>query len=137
MKDGGWLAVGLQTLFRWVGWLFGGLILISMAGGGVRLISGGDVNGEREGEIKWDDCREKLWHDERPFSELLSIYTCHYDRNAGRRIIGGVCARLDYPYFSNGCRTANLYFRQSDIKCSAGFWADPLATGCVKEDSHE
>jgi hypothetical protein len=111
-------------------WLIVIWIAVASTSGGIRLLSGGDLNGEREGDIKWDDCREKIWHKERPWSDLLNIYTCSYDRNAESKVIGGTCARVEYPYFGTGCRTAHVYSRESEVKCAKGFYPDQAGTGC-------
>ena len=123
---------GFETLYKWFIWMIGTWAVIAMASGGVRVISGGDISGEREGDVKWDDCREKFYHKERPASDLLSVYTCSYERNGAAVIIGGTCARIEYPYFGVGCRAAHIYSRESDVKCAAGAWPDRSGTGCTK-----
>lgn len=94
----------------------------------IRLISGGDVNGEREGKSKLADCREIVWHKERPISDVFKIYTCEFKRNSEARIIGGTCVRIEHTGDGSACQ---VYTRTSDVPCPEGSLPAEHGTGCT------
>ncbi len=73
--------------------------------------------GEREGVVKWTDCREKIHMMEGDFSTYFKKFTCEYYKTGQGRIMGGSCVSIEYD--SNGsCRTAYLYEKRQDNVCS-------------------
>lgn len=96
------------------------------------MIAGGNSDGEREGEVKFDDCREKIWHAERPLRYIFSPFTCVYQRNLESIVVGGTCVRIEYASGTSECRVADLYPRKSKLICPQGTWASPTASTCVK-----
>src|SRR5215469_3139544 len=79
----------------------------------IHELSGADTNGEREGTVRYEDCREKIWHAERPLKDVFDIYTCTRERNSASKIIGGTCVRIEYASSTADCKVAHIYNRKS------------------------
>lgn len=73
--------------------------------------------GEREGSVKWNDCREKIDVKEGDLNTLLKKFTCQYYKTQQGRIMGGSCVSIEYD--SNGsCKAAYFYYKKQDNVCS-------------------
>ncbi len=107
----------------------GGLLLWGAYSAAQWVFAGGDGNGEREGTVKYADCREIIRYNERPFTERFRPYTCDYNRNMAGKIISGVCVRVEYA--GDSCSVARVYFRKSDVICQAGYWPNPEGVNCL------
>jgi hypothetical protein len=85
---------------------------------GVYLNQGDSLlGGEREGIVKYDDCREIVRLKDNPTKKYYETFTCTYERTVHGKILAGQCARVDLPLFRNGCDTAYVYEKQSEISC--------------------
>ncbi len=72
---------------------------------------------EREGTVKWTDCREKISVKEGDIDILFKKFTCQYYRTGQGRIMGGSCVSIEYD--SNGaCKAAYMYEKRQDDVCS-------------------
>ena len=72
---------------------------------------------EREGSVKWTDCREKISVKEGDIDILFKKFTCQYYRTRQGRIMGGSCVSIEYD--SNGaCKAAYMYEKRQDDVCS-------------------
>jgi hypothetical protein len=72
--------------------------------------------GEREGTVKWTDCREVINVKENSVDGQFKKYTCEYIRTNQGRIAGGTCIHIEYE--SNGqCRKAFIYEKRQDDVC--------------------
>ena len=85
------------------------------------LLSGCDnlfENGEREGVVKYDDCREKIFIKETDLETLTKPFTCDYIKTQNGLIMRGLCIHIDYDN-SGRCRKALIYTRSQQNVCDA------------------
>ena len=72
--------------------------------------------GEREGEVKWSDCREKIFVDETSYESITKRFTCQYWKTNAGRMLGGQCVNIETE--DNGtCRKAYVYKKSPDDVC--------------------
>jgi len=68
--------------------------------------------GQREGTVKYSDCREIIPLSKNDF-EMRKIrgttFTCDYVRDANNRIVGGECVAVETGLLGSGCTTAYVY----------------------------
>jgi hypothetical protein len=72
--------------------------------------------GEREGTVKWSDCREKIDVNNSDFEKITRKYTCEFYKTRKGNILGGTCVHIEYD--NNGqCKTAYYYWKKQDNIC--------------------
>jgi hypothetical protein len=73
--------------------------------------------GERQGEVKWSDCREKIFVSEDSIESLTKRFTCSYWKTNGGKLLGGQCVNIETE--ENGsCRKAYIYNKSADKVCN-------------------
>jgi hypothetical protein len=80
---------------------------------GLLLLLGGC--GEKEGIVKWSDCREQIFVEEGSFNAMSKTYICHYAKTRQGRSMGGVCIHIEYE--GGQCRTAYINYKKQDNVC--------------------
>jgi hypothetical protein len=65
---------------------------------------------EEEAVVKWSDCRKVRYLDKRPALDLLTTYSCTYERSSeDGHIVGGQCVHVVEPMLGAGCEEARIY----------------------------
>jgi hypothetical protein len=98
------------------GWGF--LIILVLIGWGITSW----IGGEREGVVKYDDCRETITLKPDNFQKYYMKFTCNYTKSNSGKIMSGECVHIDTndSFFSVGssCVRAYVYQKEPEIKCS-------------------
>lgn len=78
--------------------------------------------GEREGTVKYDDCREKIYLEAGNLSKIYKTFTCQYEKRASGKIIRKKCVHVD---LAGGvvCETAYIYYfeEEPDDGCNKAY----------------
>lgn len=98
--------------------ILGGLFFVSLLIGGFLFLFGG----EREGVVKYDDCRQIVQLKSDTTQKYYKKFTCEYIKsNDGKIILGGTCVHIDTDSSlltsNSSCKTAFVYQKEPDIKC--------------------
>ena len=72
--------------------------------------------GEREGSVKYHDCREKIDVKDVSFDRYFKTYTCEYRKTNQGKIMGGHCVHIEYDN-AGQCKAAYTYIRKQDDWC--------------------
>ena len=77
------------------------------------------LGGEREGVIDYEDCREIVTLKPDDLQRYYKKFTCSYTKTNSGKIARGFCSRI---VLKEGlCRTAYVYEKKSEIKCSEDY----------------
>ena len=97
---------------------FGVLVIIGLIIWGVTSL----VGGEREGFVKYDDCRQTINLKADTLQKYYKKFTCSYSNTLSGKIMGGTCVHVDTSggLFSNEstCETAYVYEKDPEVTCS-------------------
>ena len=102
--------------------------------------------GQREGSVRYADCREiiPLSQDDFNRQKIGTTFTCSYTRDANNRVVGGECVAVKTE--GSGCTEAYVYTfptispcpsphevhtKAGICECEPGYTVDPSATKCV------
>src|SRR5437899_2227211 len=72
---------------------------------------------EREGTVKYDDCREVVTIDHKSWHRYLNDFTCAYQRTINGKVMAGECVHVETTFLGAGCRIAYVYQKQPQLKC--------------------
>jgi hypothetical protein len=79
------------------------------------------LGGEREGEVKYNDCREIIRLPSDTWEVLYKKFTCSYSKTISGHMISGECVHIDKPWSlfggSDACDTAYVYQKKQDDVC--------------------
>ena len=89
------------------------VVIAIFAGRGVISMFGG----EREGEVKYNDCREVVRLKDDAIQKYYRTFTCSYLRTVNGKIMGGECVSIDTPLFGSGCSMAYVYEKKPELHC--------------------
>lgn len=82
----------------------------------------GSFFGEREGIIKYDDCRAIVTLQPDTLQKYYRTFTCGYNRTKSGKIMSGECVRIvnDKSFFSSShtCATAYVYEKEQEGNCT-------------------
>ncbi|MBU6415420.1 hypothetical protein KGQ34_04260 [Patescibacteria group bacterium] len=110
------------------------LIMISFVFWGIHGLLGW---GEREGVVKYDDCREVVTLTPDTWQKLYHTFSCTYSRKtkSGRSMGGGECVRIenDSSLFSTSHTCATAYVYEKDP--SGGVCTDPTHPYLTYDDT--
>ncbi len=73
--------------------------------------------GEKEGIIKFDDCREIIRLKDNPYQKFYKSFTCDYVKTATGKIMSGTCVHVKTSWLSGKCEQAYIYDKEPEIKC--------------------
>jgi len=88
---------------------------------------------EREGTVKYSDCREVVEVRETDPFMMLKRFTCRYDKTEKGTIMSGTCVSIDYD-ISGTCKVAYRYFKKQANVCSVEFPILRYDDRCVKNN---
>ena len=78
-------------------------------------------NGERDGHVRYDDCREVVTLSPDSYQHFLKPFTCVTVKTGKGKVMGGSCVHIDYDgsFFSgsHGCKVAYIYEKKQDDLC--------------------
>ncbi|MFA4845745.1 MAG: hypothetical protein WC654_04260 [Patescibacteria group bacterium] len=108
------------------------LILIGILLWGFYLFFGG----EREGEVKYSDCREIIKLSDNPIQLFYKKFTCTYEKTASGRIRRGTCVHIEHPFSlfrsNNECDIAYLYYKEQEDVCPKDYPVLQYDDKCAK-----
>jgi hypothetical protein len=97
---------------------FGALVIIGLIIWGVTSL----IGGEREGSVKYDDCRQTINLKSDTFQKYYKKFTCEYEKTSSGKMMGGTCVHVDTSggRFSNAstCETGYVYQKDPEVTCS-------------------
>jgi hypothetical protein len=72
--------------------------------------------GEQEGQVNYEDCRNKITIQEGSADALFKDFTCTYGKTRSGKILNGICAHVvtEGPV----CQTVYIYSKKSQVVCS-------------------
>lgn len=80
---------------------------------------------EREGIVKYSDCREIINLKNNTWQKYVKTFTCKYSKTISGKIMGGICVHVDMSnsLFSSGneCLTAYVYKKEPEVNCPREF----------------
>lgn len=92
------------------------LVIIGLAVWGFLSLFGFSFGVEREGAVKYDDCREIITLKEGDWKTYTNKFTCAYAKTGKGLIYGGECAHIETE---NGiCTTAYVYEKKPANVCT-------------------
>ncbi|MFH1565538.1 MAG: hypothetical protein ABIC82_06940 [bacterium] len=71
---------------------------------------------EREGTIKYDDCREIIEIKDDSILKFFKDFTCSYSKTKTGKIMSGNCVNIKTTS-ENQCLRAYIYYVEPEIKC--------------------
>lgn len=78
--------------------------------------------GEREGVVKYDDCRQIIALAPNTYQKYYKTFTCMYRRTGAGKIMGGECVHIDFINswltHSSECETAYVYEKKQEGGCT-------------------
>lgn len=77
--------------------------------------------GEREGTVKYNDCREVTETEDNFINRIFRTYTCSYQKTNTGKIMSGECVYVKSPLFSGDCVRAYTYTKKPEVRCSEVF----------------
>src|SRR5690348_4889351 len=95
------------------------IVVIPLCAIGALLWWTGFLGGEREGSVKYADCREIIRLPRDTFRRYYETFTCSDGKTINGKSMGGECVRVETPLFSDKCARAYVYQKQPDIMCYA------------------
>lgn len=97
--------------------ILGGLFFLSLLIGGFLFLFGG----EREGVVKYDDCRQIVQLKSDTTQKYYKKFTCSYSKTQSGKIMSGECVNIsnDNSLLGNKstCATAYVYEKEQDPVC--------------------
>jgi hypothetical protein len=72
--------------------------------------------GEEEGQVKYEDCRNKITVQEDSSDTWFKKFTCSYAKTQSGKIMSGVCVHVETE--GPVCQTAYIYYKKPQIVCS-------------------
>jgi hypothetical protein len=115
--------------------IFGGIISLIFFGWLVYLgVTSYDGFGEREGLVRYSDCREQIPIKEDNIHTFYQSFTCSYNKTQSGKIMSGTCVHIDYANNSNECKVAFIYAKKQAKVCSKDFPILGPDDKCYKED---
>ena len=78
--------------------------------------------GEREGVVKYDDCRQIITLPSDTLQKYYKTFTCTYSKTKSGKIMGGECVHIENEgslfTSSHACSEAYVYQRKSEENCT-------------------
>lgn len=100
-------------------------VVILIVGGLMIWGASSFLGGEREGVVKYSDCREQINLKPDSFQRYYKKFTCDYTKTDSGKIMSGTCVKIDSAggLFSDGseCRRAYIYEKKPEVVCSQEF----------------
>ncbi len=75
--------------------------------------------GEKEGIIKYDDCREIIRLKDNPYQKIYKSFICDYTKTTTGKIMSGTCVHVNTSWLSGKCEQAYVYVydKEPETKC--------------------
>jgi hypothetical protein len=90
------------------------VVLAGLAWGGISLHS--VIWGEREGDIKTEDCRARILVKEGSSDTWFKTFTCTYQKTQKGVLMGGVCQSVETS--GGACTTVYVYAKEGAKVCT-------------------
>ena len=102
-----------------LGYLIGAVLVVGAIIWGIYSLFGW---GEREGVVKFDDCRQMVTLKPDTLQKYFKSFTCMYRRTESERIMSGECVHVDTAgtlfSSSNECDIAYIYEKEQEGSCT-------------------
>lgn len=79
-------------------------------------------NLQREGVVKFNDCREIIKLEDNAPEKDYMMFTCDYIKSKTGKIMAGNCVHIETSKDDKECTKAYTYFAKPELKCEKGLF---------------
>ncbi len=80
------------------------------------------VNLQREGIVKFNDCREIIKLEDNAPEKNYMTFTCDYIKSNTGKIMAGTCVHIETSNDGKECTKAYTYYAKPELKCEEGLF---------------